>query len=241
VSFELIPAIDVHRGRLARLDPIPPASVRYLPGDPVEIAAAFAEAGARWIHVVDLEASLGEGVPADLRLLERVAGLPVQVEAGGGLSEEGVRLALGHGAARAVLGAAALAEPDTVERAVAEHGDRVAVGLDVRSGWVAPRGAGGPGPPVEVAIERLAAARPAMLVYTDADRDGSLGGPDLEGPEAVAEAVGVPVLASGGVGSVDDLLALSEVRGVAGAIVGRAIHEGRVDLRSALEALAGSG
>ncbi len=235
MAFEVIPAIDLQGGRVARMTRGDRSSIRQLDLDPLRLVAEWRDAGARWVHVVDLDAAL-EGVWRSSGTLEAVAALGVRVEAGGGLSEEGVGDVLGRGADRAVLGSAAFLRPDVVERVVARHGERVAVGLDVRGGRVAPRGTGEAGPPVGEALERAAAAGAAILVYTDADRDGALAGPDLKGL-AAAVGAGIPVLASGGVRSASDVASLARLQPpVAGVIVGRAIRDGLLTVREALAA-----
>lgn len=236
MTFEVIPAIDLQGGRVARMARGDRSSIQHLSLDPLELVGGWRDAGARWVHLVDLDAAL-EGVWGSTGTLEAVAALGVRVEAGGGLTEEGVTQALDRGAARAVLGAAAFLQPDVVERVVSRHGDRVAVGLDVRSGRVAPRGTGAVGPPVEEALGRAAAVRPALLVYTDADRDGGLAGPDLDALSSAATSAGVPVLASGGVRSAADVAALAGLHpAVAGVIVGRAIQDGLLTIAEALAA-----
>jgi phosphoribosylformimino-5-aminoimidazole carboxamide ribotide isomerase len=236
VAFEVIPAVDLKQGRVARMTRGDRSTLRQLDLDPLELVAGWRDAGARWVHVVDLDAVL-EGVWTNSPAITAIAALGMRVEAGGGLSEEGVAQVLGRGAARAVLGAAAFLQPDVVERAVARHGERLAVGLDVRAGRVAPRGTGVVGPPVEEALARAAAVRPALLVYTDADRDGALAGPDLEALSGAAMSAGVPVLASGGVRSAADIAALARLHpAVAGVIVGRAIQDGLLTIRGALAA-----
>jgi len=234
VAFEVIPAIDLQGGRVARMSTGDRSSVRHVDLDPVRLVAEWRDDGARWVHVVDLDAAL-EGEWRSGEMVESLSALGVRIEAGGGLTEEAVAQALARGAARAVLGPAALLEPDVVERVVERHGARVAVGIDVRGGRVAPRGTGRVGPTVEEALARVAAARPALLVYTDADRDGTLAGPDLDGLSAAATSAGVPVLASGGVRSAADVAALVRMRpSVIGVIVGRAIQDGLLTLRDAL-------
>jgi phosphoribosylformimino-5-aminoimidazole carboxamide ribotide isomerase len=235
--FDVIPAIDVMDGRLARMRAGDPSSVRTDEGDPLSLAERFVEEGAEWIHLVDLNSAL-EGTPQNLGLLERVARLPVRVQAGGGLSPEGVAAALDRGADRAVLGAGTLSDLEIVRRTVDRFGRRVGVGLDVRGGVVAPRGSTVGGPPVERVLSGLASLRPAFVVYTEVERDGMAAGPPLEALAAVAEAVGVPVLASGGIRSVEDILALGRTTGVEGAILGRALHEGAFTLAKALAAAA---
>ncbi|HXY72516.1 MAG TPA: HisA/HisF-related TIM barrel protein [Actinomycetota bacterium] len=237
MAFDVIPAVDISRGGVARLVGGDPSSLERAGGNPEEMVRGWIAEGARWVHVVDLDAALS-GEPGNLDLLERVCALDVLVEAGGGLSEAGVAAALERGATRAILGAAALLEAESVERAVAAHGDRVAVGLDVRDGVVAPRGRGLEGPTVDEAMRRIAAARPALVVYTEAARDGTMRGVDAAAIARAAAALGVPVIASGGVGSVDDLRALAVLYpAAAGAIVGRALHTGAFTLEEALAAV----
>jgi len=237
VAFDVIPAVDVSGGRIARITAGDPASLERVAGDPEEMVRAWIGAGARWVHVVDLDAAL-TGEPGNLGLVERIAAMGVRVEAGGGLSERGVAAALERGASRAVLGAAALLHPDEVERAVGAHGDRVAVGLDVHGGVVAPRGTRLAGPSAEEAIRRIAAARPAVVVYTEVAADGAMSGVDAGRIGAVAGELGVPVIASGGLRSIDELRALAAMYPrVAGAIIGRALHAGAFTLRDALSAV----
>jgi phosphoribosylformimino-5-aminoimidazole carboxamide ribonucleotide (ProFAR) isomerase len=236
VAFEVLPAIDLYQGRMARMIRGDRSTIETLDRDPVELLREWAAAGVHWVHIVDLDAAWG-AAPSALDVLAAAGELGLLVEAGGGLSERGVAAALEHGATRAVLGAAALLQPGAVERAVAAHGDRVAVGLDVRGGVVAPRGTGLEGPRLDEAVRRLADSRPAMVVFTDADRDGSLAGPDLSALARVVEAIGVPVLASGGVRSAADVRALAQSRPApAGVIVGRALHDGVLSIVEALAA-----
>lgn len=236
--FEVIPALDLRGGRLARVTGGDPGTLREVAGDPVELARRYAEAGASWIHVADLDAAI-DGRPANLDLLPALAALGVRVQAGGSLSPEAAEAALARGAARAVLGAQALGREEVLLAAVGRHGDRLGVALDVRGDRVAPRGrpAGAPpGPPVAEALATLARLRPAFVVHTDTGRDGALLGPDLEALARVARAVGVPVLASGGVSSLGDVAALAALApAVAGVIVGRAFQDGAVSVREALD------
>jgi len=237
VAFEVIPAVDVSQGSVARLVGGDPSSLELAGVDPERIIRAWIGEGATWVHVVDLDAAVS-GELGNLDLLERVCALDVRVEAGGGLSEDGVGAVLDRGATRAVLGSAALLEPDVVERAVAEHGERLAVGLDVRAGVVAPRGTRLVGPPVGDAIRRIAGARPACVVYTEAARDGTMAGVDAATLQGAARSLGVPMIASGGVASLDDVRALAALYpAVAGAIVGRALHAGAFSLAEALAAV----
>ncbi len=235
--FEVIPALDLSGGKLARMEGGRREGLRALAGDPLVVAERLVGAGARWLHVVDLDAAL-TGVPANLDLLERISRLSVRVEAGGGLSPEGVRACLERGAARAVLGAAWLSDPAAIARAVAEHGAALAVALDVRAGTVAPRGSGRAGPATADVLPGLLGLRPSLIVYTDVERDGTMAGPDLgalSSLAALAAPYGTGVLASGGVRSLEDLDALARIRPrLAGAIVGRALHQGAFSLEEAL-------
>jgi phosphoribosylformimino-5-aminoimidazole carboxamide ribonucleotide (ProFAR) isomerase len=239
-TFDVLPALDLTGGRLARLMRGAADSLVTRAGDPVQAARDLVAQGANWVHLVDLDAALS-GEAGNLDLLARIATLPVRVEAGGGLSPAGVRGALERGATRAVLGASSLAEPDEVASAVGEFGPALAVGLDVRDERVAPRGRPPTGVHVADALALLAEVRPAFVVYTNVERDGMLGGPDLQGLRRVAEETGVPVLASGGIASLADLEAVARLApSVRGAIVGRAIQDGRFTLREALAAVGGA-
>ena len=234
--FELYPAIDLAGGRLARLSGDDPAKVETRSGDPLDLARAYVSSGARWIHVVDLDAALS-GIAANADLLERIAALPIRVQAGGGLSIEGVTEALRRGAARAILGAGSLGDSDAVSRAISTHGERVGVALDVRGPFVAPRGGHPVGPRLAEVLPLLLRLQPALLVYTDVDRDGRAAGPDLVGLARIAQTTRLPVLASGGVRSLADLAALAALApAIVGTIVGRALHQGAFTLEEALTA-----
>jgi phosphoribosylformimino-5-aminoimidazole carboxamide ribotide isomerase len=224
---EIYPAVDVQGGRVARA---PPSA-----DDPVAVARRFARDGARWIHFVDLDRAFARGENrAVARRLFADAGLPVQI--GGGLATEAaITEMLDWGAGRVVIGSAAAADAALVTRLVARHaGQRLAVGIDVRDGRVAPRG-GGVSPldvtPLDLA-RRVQSLGIRTIVYADAARDGTLAGPDVEGARAIA-ALGLEVIVSGGVASLDDLRR-ARAAGLAGAIVGRALHEGRFTLNEAL-------
>lgn len=230
--MDLFPAVDVQGGRVARA--ASPASA-----DPLAVADAFAAAGACWIHFVDLDAALGRGENRELaRRFLSAARVPVQV--GGGLaSDAAIGDALAWGARRAVIGSAAATDAELVDRLLARHGaDRLAVGIDARDGRVAPRGSRDVFEltPVDLG-RRLRAQGARTVVYTDAARDGALTGPDVAGAVALAE-LGLEVVASGGIASLDDVRAL-RTAGIAGAIIGRALHDGRFTLAEALACAAG--
>jgi phosphoribosylformimino-5-aminoimidazole carboxamide ribotide isomerase len=238
------PAIDLRGGRCVRLFQGAFDRETVYGDDPVAVARGFAAAGARWLHVVDLDGARA-GAPVQRDLVARIcqaAGIPVQV--GGGLrTREAVETVLAAGAARVVLGTAAVTAPELCAAVACAHPGRVAVGLDVRAGRV--RVAGWT---EEAALEpaalarRAAAAGAAAVIYTDVERDGTERGPDLEGTRAVARAARVPVIASGGVGALAHLEALAALApdGVAGVIIGRALYTGAVRLADALR-VAGDG
>jgi phosphoribosylformimino-5-aminoimidazole carboxamide ribotide isomerase len=206
--------------------------------DPVAVARGFAAAGAAWLHVVDLDgARAGQPVQAALvGAICRAVSIPVQV--GGGLRDAAaVRTVLDAGAARAIVGTIAARDPDGCRDICRAHPGRVVVGIDARDGRV--RVAGWTEGETLLAVElaaRAAAMGAAAIVYTDIERDGTERGPDVQGTQMVARAAGIPVIASGGVGSLDDLRAVAALSadGVAGAIVGRALYTGAVRLADAL-------
>jgi len=212
--------------------------------DPVAVARRFEADGARWIHVVDLDAAR-TGEPANLEVVEAIcAAVSCRVQVGGGVrTVEAAGALLGSGAARVVVGTAAVERPELVDELCRMHPGRVAVGLDARGREVAVRGwtEGTGADLVEVARE-LEHADVVALVVTEIGRDGTMAGPDLGQLSAVLEATGLPVIASGGVGTLADLDALAGLRAgarsPAGAVVGRALYEGRFTLAEALAAVA---
>jgi phosphoribosylformimino-5-aminoimidazole carboxamide ribotide isomerase len=235
---ELYPAVDVQGGRVVRLRQGAADQATVFGDDPVAVAAGFARAGARWVHFVDLDRAFGRG---DNRELARrfLAAVSVPVQVGGGLrSEDAIDEMLAWGAARVVIGTKAATDPALVDRLLARHGAaRLAVGIDARNGQVAVRGwtevfdltAG-------ALAERVRAQGARTVIYTDVARDGMLAGPDIVGARALA-ALGLDVIASGGVASLDDLRGV-RAAGLAGAIVGRALYEGRFTLPEALQCVA---
>ncbi|MFN8544782.1 MAG: 1-(5-phosphoribosyl)-5-[(5-phosphoribosylamino)methylideneamino]imidazole-4-carboxamide isomerase [Candidatus Binatia bacterium] len=238
------PAIDLRGGRCVRLTEGDFGRETIYGDDPVAMARRWEAQGARWLHVVDLDgARAGQPVQADLvgAICAAVA-IPVQV--GGGLrSADAVATVLAAGAARAVMGTAAVRDPDAFAAACRAHPGRVALGLDARAGRV--RVAGWlEGEAVEaVALAgRAAALGAAAVIYTDIERDGTERGPDLDGTRAVAQVARVPVIASGGVGSLAHIRAVAGLAaaGVGGVIVGRALYTGAVRLPEALAATGAS-
>jgi phosphoribosylformimino-5-aminoimidazole carboxamide ribotide isomerase len=212
--------------------------------DPVRVARDFEAQGARWIHVVDLDAAR-TGMATNLDLVGAIASsVSCRIEASGGVrTADAARALLEAGAARVVVGTAAVERPDLVDELCAAHPGRIAVGIDARGRQVATRGwvEGTAADLVELAT-RFEASGAATLVVTEIGRDGTLAGPDLGQLAAVLEASTLPVVASGGVGTLDDLRALAGLeaagRRLAGAVVGRAIYEGRFTVRDALATVA---
>jgi 1-(5-phosphoribosyl)-5-[(5-phosphoribosylamino)methylideneamino] imidazole-4-carboxamide isomerase/N-(5'phosphoribosyl)anthranilate isomerase len=231
----LLPAVDVSGGQAVRLVQGEAGSETSY-GDPLAAALAWQEAGAEWIHLVDLDAAFGRG--SNQALLADVVGrLDVDVEMSGGIrDEESLAAALATGCARVNLGTAAVEHPEWTARAIAEHGDRVAVGLDVRGTTLAARGWTRDGGDLFETLTRLDAAGCARYVVTDVTKDGTLRGPNTDLLRQVCAATDRPVVASGGVSTLDDLRTLRELvpLGVEGAIVGKALYAGRFTLEQAL-------
>ena len=235
----LLPAVDVAGGQAVRLVR-GEAGTETAYGDPLEAALAWQEAGAAWIHLVDLDAAFGRGANREL-LADVVRRLDVDVEVSGGIRDDSsLRAALDSGAARVNLGTAALEDPVWCARAIAEHGDRVAVGLDVRGSTLAARGWTEAGGDLWETLERLDRDGCARYVVTDVGRDGTMTGPNLDLLRQVCARTDRPVVASGGVSSLDDLRAIAGLTGIGveGAIVGKALYAGAFTLEDALAAVA---
>jgi len=238
VSFTLLPAVDVADGTAVRLVH-GEAGTETAYGDPRDAALAWQRDGAEWVHLVDLDAAFGRGSNAPL-LAEVIEALDVAVELSGGIrDDESLAAALASGAARVNVGTAALEHPEWVARAIDRHGDRIAVGLDVRGSTLAARGWTRDGGDLWAALARLDAAGCARYVVTDIRRDGTLTGPNLDLYRAVCAATDRPVVASGGVSTLDDLRALAGLGplGVEGAVVGKALYAGAFTLPEALAAV----
>jgi phosphoribosyl isomerase A len=237
--LELLPAVDVAGGRAVRLVQGQAGSETGY-GDPVEAALDWARQGASWIHLVDLDAAFGRGNNRDL-LGDVVRRLDIAVELSGGIRDDAsLEAALATGAARVNIGTAALESPDWVRAAIARHGDRIAVGLDVRGTTLAARGWTQAGGDLWQTLQRLDAEGCARYVVTDVHRDGTLTGPNLQLLLDVCDRTSAPVVASGGVSSLDDLRAIASLVpiGVEGAIVGKALYAGAFTLSEALAAVA---
>lgn len=241
--MELYPAIDLRDGRCVRLYQGDYERETVYGDDPVSQARSFEAAGAPWIHVVDLDAAR-TGEPLNRQVIAAIAAaVSVPVQVGGGIRDRASAEALfDAGVARVVLGTAAIEDPELVRRLAADH--PVAVGLDARSGEVAVRGwVEGSGRDLLESVRGFSDAGVAALIVTEIGRDGTLEGPDLDGLAGVLGATTVPVIASGGVGTIEDLhrLATLEVQGryLSGAIAGRAIYEGRFTVTDAVQACTG--
>jgi phosphoribosylformimino-5-aminoimidazole carboxamide ribotide isomerase len=237
----LLPAIDILEGKAVRLAQGSFEQRTEYDDDPLEAALRWASEGARSLHVVDLDGARS-GRPVNLEQIRRITaavGIPVQV--GGGLrSIEAVRDAVAAGAARVILGTAAYDDVDLLDTAVAEFRDRVVVSVDARAGKLAAAGwTDQTDIPVEAVIESMTVRGVRRFVYSSIERDGMLAGPDLEGARRVAAAVRGSYVYSGGVASLEDLRALTELRQVnlAGVIVGKALYEGRFSVAEGQAAL----
>jgi len=231
----LLPAVDVCDGQAVRLVQ-GEAGTETGYGDPLEAALAWQQAGAEWVHLVDLDAAFGRG--SNRELLARVVGvLDVAVELSGGIRDDAsLDAAMATGCARVNLGTAALEDPDWTRSAIARFGDRVAVGLDVRGTTLAARGWTREGGDLWETLARLDADGCARYVVTDVTKDGTLRGPNVDLLRQVCARTDRPVVASGGVSALADLVALRELvaDGVEGAIVGKALYAGAFTLPQAL-------
>ncbi|GAA0219895.1 bifunctional 1-(5-phosphoribosyl)-5-((5-phosphoribosylamino)methylideneamino)imidazole-4-carboxamide isomerase/phosphoribosylanthranilate isomerase PriA [Cryptosporangium japonicum] len=237
--LELLPAVDVADGQAVRLVQGEAGSETSY-GDPLEAALTWQRDGAEWIHLVDLDAAFGRGSNA-AQLAEVVKAVDVQVELSGGIRDDAsLRAALATGCRRVNIGTAALEDPEWCAKAIAEHGDRIAVGLDVRGTTLSARGWTKDGGELFEVLARLDAEGCARYVVTDVRRDGTLTGPNVELLKSVCAATDRPVIASGGVSTLDDLRELATLVpiGVEGAIVGKALYAGAFTLPEALAAVA---
>jgi phosphoribosylformimino-5-aminoimidazole carboxamide ribotide isomerase len=238
-GFQLLPAIDLRGGQVVRLSEGDFGRETVYGADPVAVAVAFASAGAAWIHIVDLDGAR-DGARRQTDVVSRIVaavGDRVACEVAGGLRDEAaVEAALAAGAARAIVGTAALSEPDLVGRLVAAFGsDRIGIALDVRDGLAVGQGwvPGASGVPVEAALSALADRGAETFVVTAIERDGLLSGPNLDLLGRMVTMGRGEIIASAGVASAEDIAAVRSI-GCTGAVIGRAIYEGRLDLAEAL-------
>jgi phosphoribosylformimino-5-aminoimidazole carboxamide ribotide isomerase len=235
----LYPAIDLKDGQCVRLLRGEMSAATVFGDDPAAQALKFQEAGCQWLHLVDLNGAFA-GTPVNGAAVEAIlAAVKVPAQLGGGIRDMAtVEMWLTRGLARVILGTAAVENPDFVRQAARAFPGQVAVGIDARKGMVATKGWA-----TETTIHATDLARSyedagvAALIYTDIDRDGAMQGPNTEATAALARAVSIPVIASGGVSSMADLLALRDTGVIAGAISGRALYDGAIDLSEALTAL----
>ncbi len=235
----LYPAIDLKDGQCVRLLKGDMEAVTVFGDDPAAQAVAFQEAGCDWLHLVDLNGAFA-GQPVNAAAVEAIlAATRVPAQLGGGIRDRGtIEGWLEKGLARVILGTVAVENPGLVRDAARAFPGQVAVGLDARGGRVATRGwAEETEMEVRDLARRFEDAGIAAIIYTDIDRDGAMAGPNVAATEALARSVGVPVIASGGVSSVRDLIRLRDTKVIAGAISGRALYDGAIDLAGALAAL----
>lgn len=235
----LYPAIDLKDGACVRLLRGDMDRATVFGTDPAAQARAFAAAGAGWLHLVDLNGAFA-GRPVNAAAVEAIlAAVSVPVQLGGGIRDLGtVEGWLARGVSRVILGTAAVENPALVRGAARAFPGRIAVGLDARRGRVATKGwAEDTGIEVADLARAFEDAGVAAIIFTDIDRDGAMSGPNLAATEALARAVAVPVIASGGVSRLADLIALRDTGVIAGAITGRALYDGALDLGQALAAL----
>jgi 1-(5-phosphoribosyl)-5-[(5-phosphoribosylamino)methylideneamino] imidazole-4-carboxamide isomerase/N-(5'phosphoribosyl)anthranilate isomerase len=239
MSLVLLPAVDVADGQAVRLVQ-GEAGTETAYGEPLDAALAWQSAGAEWIHLVDLDAAFGRG--SNHGLLAEVTGkLDVKVELSGGIRDDAsLAAALATGCARVNIGTAALENPTWCRKIIAEHGERIAVGLDVRGTTLAARGWTREGGDLWEVLDRLEADGCPRYVVTDVTKDGTLRGPNVDLLREVCARTAKPVVASGGVSSLDDLRVLAGLvsYGVEGAIVGKALYAGAFTLQDALAAVA---
>ena len=234
--LELLPAVDVADGRAVQLVQGVSGSGGEF-GDPLDAALAWQEQGAEWLHLVDLDAAFGRG--SNREIVDRIVGkLDIQVELSGGIRDaSSLAAALATGCRRVNLGTAALEQPEWTAEAIADHGDRVAVGLDVRGTTLAARGWTREGGDLWETLDRLDHEGCARYVVTDVNKDGMLAGPNLALLQQVCQRTTRPVVASGGVSTLEDVRALRALvdSGVEGAIIGSALYRGAFTLPEALD------
>ena len=237
--MNLLPAIDLLDGRLARLERGRRESSTIYDIDPLDAVRRFAAAGVRWLHVVDLNRAFGDptsNLHHVRRVIEEAARQEMRVQVGGGLREASdLEDVFVCGAARVVLGTVAAVNPSLMAELQDRYGGRIAVALDAKDGEVFVRGwTEGTGRRVNELATELAALGIRRIVYTDVGRDGTFAGPDLDGAVRLSRATGLPVIASGGVAGIAHVTAAAN-SGVDGLIVGRALYEGHLDLAQAIE------
>ena len=230
------PAIDIRDGKCVRLFQGDFSKTTVYSEDPIEVALRWESQGAKYLHLVDLDGALA-GKPQNLTIIEGIVGkvsIPVQV--GGGIrSIDTGSLLLGLGVSRIIMGTSAVKSPEILEEAVKQFGNKLAVGVDARNKRVAVEGWEKSSEQLSVDfVKQLEKIGVKTVIYTDISKDGTLLGPDIDGTKELVSAVGIDIIASGGIGSVQDLIKLKEI-GVSGTIVGKALYSGNVSIREILE------
>jgi phosphoribosylformimino-5-aminoimidazole carboxamide ribotide isomerase len=239
----LLPAIDIKDGKCVRLRQGLADDVTQYHDDPVTVAEGFRQAGAEWLHLVDLDGAFS-GQPKILKLLPALASTGLKIELGGGMRDkERVQAALEAGATRVVVGTRGIEDPEFILSLPEAYRPRIVLGMDAKDGFLAVRGwVEKTREPVIAFAQRAVALGWQRIIYTDISTDGMLTGPNLPAMQALLEAVGVPVIASGGVGTLDDILALKTLASrfphLEGVIVGKAIYENKFTVAEAVQALA---
>ncbi len=239
--MDVIPAIDILDGHCVRLYQGDYQQSEVFGDDPVEIAQQWYSQGAKYLHVVDLNGAR-EGIPKNLKIIEAIArSIPIHVQVGGGLRDRNSILAvLGTGVSRVILGTIAVEKPQLVADICAEFPEQILVGIDARDGLVATRGWLQTSEVMASELaKRMTNIGVAGIVYTDIYRDGTMQGANLEALAQLASEINIPVIASGGINSITDLLSVMglEHLGVSGAIIGKAIYTGNIDLKQAIRAV----
>lgn len=232
----IYPAVDIRDGRCVRLKQGSYSDMTVYGDDPLEMALHWQEAGSHFLHVVDLDGARGQGKNNRDIIGRIIKALDIPVQTGGGIrTMDDIDEVLSLGAARVILGTSAVKDPNLVEQAVSRYGSRIAVGIDAKKGMVAIEGWERTSPYTAVEFARhMEKMGVETIIYTDIARDGMLAGPNFEAMNEMQRSVSMAVIASGGVSGIDDLARLKRI-GVAGAIVGKAIYTGAIDLKEALE------
>lgn len=240
MKFTIYPAIDMRGGKCVRLLQGDYDKETVYGDSPFEMAKKFADEGAEWIHMVDLDGARDGKRVNDKFVIQAAKELGVNIQIGGGIrSEDDINHYLDNGVTRVIIGSIAVSNPEFAEEMVRKYGAKIAIGLDAKNGFVATHGWLNTSEVSAVELgKRFADAGAETFIFTDIATDGTLTGPNVEATRQLALETGKSVIASGGVSSLDDLAALRQLRedGVSGAIVGKAIYEGRFSVKSALEA-----
>lgn len=242
--MNIYPAIDLRHGQVVRLKYGDPKQQTTYSDNPIETAQRWAEAGAQWIHVVNLDGAFGDetGAAINRSLLQSLAAVGPRIQFGGGLRSIGdIEAALACGAARVVIGTLAIEQPAVLRAAVERFGaDRVAASLDAQGGRVKTRGWQDDGGSEAIALGRqIRSVGVNLVVYTDIGRDGDLSGVNAAASIALARETGLQVIASGGVNSIEDVVRLKDAPGIEGVIIGRALYTGAIDLQKLVSILSG--